>query len=349
MSITSKEFGKTNNGEKVTAYTLTNKNGMEVTFLDFGAIMTSLLIPKGDKKIDVVCGRETVQDYTGDGTYFGSVVGRYCNRIGGAAFTLNGVEYKLDKNDGENCLHSGFSPYNNMMYEVETNETPDGPSIEFSRLSPDMEQGFPGKLDLTITFTLTNDNEVVFETLAVGDKDTPVSITDHAYFNLAGHDSGTILDQVLYLNADAFTLTDAASIPTGEIVDVTGTPMDFRTPKPIGQDIKADYQPLLDAGGYDHNWCLNVSGKDVELAASLEDKKGGVKMEVYTDLPGLQIYTGNFLDGDAGKGGVKYPRNAACCFETQFYPDSVNHDNFPSCILKAGEKYEYTTIYKFIF
>lgn len=348
MAIKKKVFGKTSDGKQVTSYTLTNKNGMEAEFIDYGAILVKLWVPdKKGNKADVVLGYDMVAEYEKTTTYYGGFIGRCGNRIGNAKFTLNGKTYTLDKNNNGNCLHGGEQGYNNMMYEVETFEEEEGPVIEFSRLSPDMEQGFPGNLDITVTYTLTHENELIIEYLAVPDKDTVVNLTNHAYFNLSGHKSGTILNHKIRLDADSFIPTDAELIPTGEIAKVEGTPMDFRTAKTIGQDIDVDYEPLNFGGGYDHNYVLNTTGDGIELIGELMDEASGRTMEIYTDLPGVQLYAGNFIAGSA-KGGGEYVKRAGVCFETQHFPDAVNHENFPSPIVKAGEEFDSTTIYRFI-
>lgn len=349
MSIKKCSFGTTRDGKEATLYTLENKNGMSVSFTDFGANIVNIIVPdKKGKFDDVVLGYDHVSGYEDNGAGYGSFIGRHANRIGGATFELNGVKYNLEKNDGNNNLHSGSKSYNKYFYEVETFEEEDAVSIEFSRLSPDMEQGFPGNLDISVTYTLTDDNELVIEYLAVSDKDTIVNFTNHSYFNLSGHDSGDVLKQKVYINADKFTPTDDALIPTGEMRDVTGTPMDFRTLKPIGQDINADYTPLKQAGGYDHNYVLNISGDEVEKVAELVDDNSGRVMEVYTNMPGLQLYTANFIDGnEAAKNKFKYQKRAGVCFETQFFPDSCNKPEFPSPVVKAGQEYDYVTIFKF--
>ncbi len=348
MGITKKAFGKTKDGKQVTSYVLTNKNGMEAEFIDYGAILVKLWVPdKNGKKADVVLGYDTVAEYEKTTTYYGGFIGRCANRIGNASFTLNESTYELDKNNNGNCLHGGEQGYNNMMYEVETFEEEEGPVIEFSRLSPDMEQGFPGNLDITVTYTLTHENELVIEYLAVPDKDTPVNLTNHAYFNLSGHNSGTILNHKVRLEADSFTPTDDKLIPTGEIAKVEGTPMDFRNIKTLGQDIDTDYEPLNFAGGYDHNYVLNTTGDEIELIGELIDDASGRKMEIYTDLPGVQLYAGNFIEGSA-KGGGEYVKRAGVCFETQHFPDALNHANFPSPVVKAGQEFDSTTIYRFI-
>lgn len=347
MGITKKIFGRTKDGEQVTSYLLKNKNGMEAEFIDYGAILVKLWVPdKNGEKADVVLGCDTVAEYENTSTYYGGFIGRYANRIADAAFLLNGRRYELDQNDNGNCLHGGVNGYNTMLYEVETFEEEEGLVIEFSRLSPDGEQGFPGNLDITVTYTLTHENELIIEYLAVPDKDTPVNLTNHSYFNLSGHKSGTILEHKVKLFADSFTPTDERLIPTGEIRSVEGTPMDFRTAKAIGQDIDADYEPLRFAGGYDHNYALHTSGKEIEQIGELTDDKSGRKMEIYTNMPGVQLYAGNFISGSA-KGGGKYEKRAGVCFETQYFPDAVNHDNFQSPVIKAGEAFDSATIYRF--
>ena len=349
MKITQKSFGTTKQGEEATLYTIANTNGMEVSFTDFGAHIVSILVP--DEKgcpADVNLGFENLAGYEENGPGFGAFIGRHANRIGGAKFEINGKVYELEKNNGANNLHGGSKGYNKFMYEAEVYEDEDIASVEFSRLSPHMEQGFPGNLDVTITYSLTEANELVIEYLAVSDRDTLVNLTNHSYFNLSGHNSGSVLDHRLWIKANQFTPTTPDLIPTGEIWDVTGTPMDFRTFKSIGQDINADYEPLTVAGGYDHNYVLDISGNEVEKVAELVDDKSGRKMEVFTNLPGMQLYTANFLRPVANpKDGAGYQKKAGVCFETQYFPNSCNIKDFPSCLLKAGKEYDSVTIYKF--
>ncbi|HWT75400.1 MAG TPA: aldose epimerase family protein [Mobilitalea sp.] len=349
MKITQKSFGKTSRGEETTLYTLSNGNGMKVSFTDFGANIVSIIVPdaKGSA-VDVNLGFDNIAGYEENPPGFGSFIGRHANRIGGAKFEINGKIYELEKNDGANNLHGGKIGYNKFMYETEVYEDDDIASVEFSRLSPHMEQGFPGNLDVTVTYSLTEANELVIEYLAVSDRDTIVNLTNHAYFNLAGHNAGSVLDHKLWIKANQFTPTDAGLIPTGELKDVTGTPMDFRTFKAIGQDINADYEPLKIAGGYDHNYILDIRGTEVEKVAEIIDDKSGRRMEVFTDLPGMQLYTGNFLTPQKNsKGGALYDKRSGVCFETQFFPNSCNIPSFPSCLLKAGKEFDSVTIYKF--
>lgn len=348
MSIKKQSFGKTKDGEEASLYVLTNENGMSVSLTNYGANIVSVLVPDVNGKIDdVVLGYDKVSGYEINKPGFGSFIGRHANRIGGAVFEINGKKYELEKNDGQNNLHGGFKGYNQYMYEAEFFEEEDADSIEFSRLSPNMEQGFPGNLDISVTYTLSADNELVIEYLAVSDKDTIVNLTNHSYFNLAGHNSGTILDQKVMIVADKFTPTDDFLIPTGEIRDVTGTPMDFRKLKSLGQDIETDYEPLKQAIGYDHNYVLNNSKTEVQKVAELVDEKSRRVMEVYTDMPGMQLYTGNFITEEFGKGGAVYHKRDGVCFETQYFPNSCNIPEFPSCLLRAGDEYDFVTVFKF--
>ncbi len=344
MSVQAKKFGTTKNGEEVTCYTLENKNGIKAGFIDFGAIIVSLLVPDRDGKLDdVVLGFDDVAGYEANGCFFGALIGRHGNRIGGASFELNGVTYELEKNDGENNLHGGTPGYHKVMYQAETSDD----SVTFFRTSPHMEQGYPGNLDLRVTYTLTDDNELKITYTAKSDQDTLCNMTNHSYFNLKGHDGGEIMDHNVWIKANGFTETSDDLIPNGNIVDVTGTPMDFRTKKAIGDDIAAEYKPLVIAGGYDHNYALDKKSGAVEKVAELSEDRSGRTMEVYTDLPGMQLYTGNFIEKENGKGGTVYTKRNGVCFETQFFPNSIHVPSFDSCVLKAGETFTSTTIYRF--
>lgn len=349
MSIVKKSFGVCSNGMEASLYELTNDKGMKVTITDFGANIVSIVVPDANNVLaDVALGFETIQGYEENVPGLGSFIGRNANRIKDAQFELNGKVYPLQKNDGPNNLHSGDPAYNKVMYEVETLEDENGCAVELTRVSPDMEQGFPGNLNISITYTLTDENELIIEYFAVSDKDTVVNLTNHSYFNLSGHNSGSILDHEVMIYASKFTPTDDLLIPTGEICSVEGTPMDFRRMKPIGKDIHADYKPLKQGKGYDHNYILDKECDDVELCAKLYDPKSKRYMEVYTDLPGLQFYTGNSLKEPAdGKEGAVYHKQSGVCFETQFYPNACNEKEFPSTVLRAGAEYSYATIYKF--
>ena len=341
-----RSFGTGKNGEAATLYTFENKNGMVMEVSDFGATLYSLIVPdKDNNPCDVVLGYDSPDGYMGpSGTGFGATIGRNGNRIGKARFVLNGKTYELDKNNNGNNLHSGFDYYHYRMWEVkETTEN----SITFSLHSPDGDQGYPGTFDVDVTYTLTEDNALQIDYHGVPQADTIVNMTNHSYFNLNGHASGNILEQEVWVDADAFTATDDELIPTGEIVPVEGTPMDFRVKKKIGRDIGENYEALVFGGGYDHNWCLNNNGKFAKVI-EMSSYVSGITMEVYTDLPGVQIYSGNYLSEEKGKDGIVYHQRQGICFETQHYPDAINHDNFPSPVVKAGEEYRTRTVYKFI-
>ena len=339
-----KEFGATKNGEKASCYVLKNSKGMEAVVSDFGASLLKLYVPDKDGKTqDVVLGYETLEDYENGGDSLGATVGRVANRIGMAEFELNGKKYELTKNDnGENTLHGGTDFYNKRMWDVKEE---DDTHVVFALVSPDGDQGFPGEVKIEVSYTITEENELKIHYHAIPDQDTLLNMTNHSYFNLSGHASGTAWNAKVWIDADAFTETDAELIPTGTVVPVEGTPMDFRKEKVVEKEIGADYTPLKLAGGYDHNWVLN--GKGFRKAASAESEETGIKMEVYTDLPGIQFYSGNFLAGSKGKEGAVYEKGYGICFETQYFPDAIHKENFESPITKAGEVYDTTTVYKF--
>ncbi|MCI9411391.1 MAG: galactose mutarotase [Eubacterium sp.] len=344
MSVTTSNFGTTKDGKEVTLYAIENKNGMKAEVIDYGANIVRLLVPDKEGKLDdVVLGFDDVTGYEVNGCFFGAFIGRHGNRIGDARFELNGVTYELEKNDGENNLHGGTPGYHQVMYEAASMDN----SVTFYRVSPDMEQGYPGNLEISVTYTVTDDNELKISYLAKSDKDTLCNVTNHTYFNLKGHDGGEITDHKVWIRANGFTETTDDLIPNGNIVDVTGTPMDFREKKAIGDDIEADYKPLTIAGGYDHNYALDKTPGKVEKVAELSEETTGRTMEVYTDLPGMQLYTGNFIKKENGKNGTEYTKRTGVCFETQFFPNSVNVPAFDSCVLKAGDAFASTTIYRF--
>lgn len=349
MAVEKKFFGQMPDGKEVYLYTLTNENGVSASFTDLGAVWVSMMVPDRNGKMDdVVLGYDTLENYIKNPPHFGAPIGRNANRIGGGQFTLNGVTYKLEKNNGENNLHSGLNYYHGRIYDVEIDENSLGIRISFHLSSPDGDQGFPGNAEITVSYTLTQDDSLCLNYHMVCDEDTVANFTNHAYFNLAGQGVGDILKQKVWIDADSFTPADAASIPTGEIVSVKGTPMDFTEMKEIGRDIGADYEALILGNGYDHNWVLNHEEGEVALSAMAKDEASGRVMEAYTDLPGMQFYTANFLTDELpGKGGAVYGKRRAFCFETQHFPDAVNKPQFPSPVLKAGEEYQTTTIYKF--
>ena len=336
-------FGKLSDGRETWIYVLKNSNGMEIRVSDYGAALVNVFVPdKNGEKRDVVLGYDNALGYEKGDKFFGAIVGRCANRIGGACFTLNGKTYHLEKNDHENNLHSGTDFYNKRIWQVkEEHDT----SVTFLLHSPDMDQGYPGDVDIEVTYTLTEDNEVKIHYYAVPKADTILNLTNHSYFNINGEGSGSILEQEAWINADAYTRADAESIPTGEITPVEGTPMDFRERKLLGKEIDSCYEATKLGGGYDHNWVLNGSG--LRKVGELLSEKSGIKMEVYTDLPGMQVYTANFLEDDLGKNGNVYGRRSAVCFETQYFPDAVNKEQFDGPVALAGETYETETIYRF--
>lgn len=346
MGMKVSKFGKLSDGREARLVTVANKNGMTIEVTDFGATLVSAVVPDKDgRQADVILGYADVVDYAKNGGFMGATIGRSGNRIGGASFSINGVAYEIEKNENGNNLHSGPNGYDKMIWDMKLNEAEN--TVEFSHHSPDMEQGYPGNFDITVSFTLTDENEIKITYRGVSDKDTIANLTNHSYFNLDGHDSGDILGHILWIDADAMTVADAESIPTGEIRPVEGTPFDFRTPKPIGRDIAVENEQLKFGGGYDHNFALNTDGtmKKVAEAQAPVSKR---KMEVFTDCVGLQFYSGNFIEDTwIGKDGNAYHKRGGFCLETQFYPDAIHHDNFKSPVLKAREEYHTTTIYKF--
>ncbi|MEG2700447.1 MAG: aldose epimerase family protein [Hungatella sp.] len=350
MGYSKTMFGTTENGAEVYRYTLTNEQGVSASFTDLGAIWLTMMVPDRDGNFeDVVLGYDTAEKCMTYPAHYGEPVGRCANRIGGAQFKLNGVTYLLDANSGPNNLHSGPDYYRNRIWDVEIEETELGTKISFALFSPDGDQGYPGNAHVTVSYTLTPDNSLQIDYHMIADADTIANFTNHAYFNLSGHQSGSTLDQEVWIDANQFTIADATSIPTGELVDVKETPMDFTVMKPIGQDLDADYEPLLLGKGYDHNWVLNHAAGELALSAKAYDGKSGRSMEVYTDLPGVQFYTANFLNPEfVGKDGIGYASHGGYCFETQYFPDAINKPQFPSPILKEGEEYTTTTIYKFM-
>ncbi len=337
-------FGQVKDGREAKLYTLTNDAGMSAEFTDYGASLVRLYVPDREGALrDVVLGYDDAAGYEAGTESIGAPVGRNANRIGGASFELGGVTYQLTPNKGCNNLHSGPDVYNKRFWEVTEAEDD---HIIFLLHSPDGDQGYPGALDMQISCTLTEENEIRFTYHAVPDHDTVINMTNHSYFNLNGHDSGNILSHRVVVDADAFTLTDDESIPTGEIMDVTGTPMDFRNGRVIGDEIDSDFEAIRLGKGYDHNWVLKNDRKFAKVAETAADESG-IVMDVYTDLPGIQVYTSNFLNQESGKDGAVYPYRAAVCFETQFFPDAVHHANFPSPICKAGQAYHTVTAYRF--
>lgn len=346
--ITSAPFGKTQGGQDVTVYTLRNASGVEARIINYGGIVLSLKVPDQNGQMgDVVLGYDTLAEYEKDSPYFGCLIGRYGNRIAKGQFTLNGQTYKLATNNGPNHLHGGRKGFDKVVWEVVKAEVgSDGPRLELRYLSKDGEEGYPGNLQVTAVYTLTADNALRLDYTATTDKDTVVNLTQHSYFNLAG--KGNILDHVVYLNADKFTPVDRTLIPTGELRPVEGTPFDFRTPTAIGARVNADDEQIKFGGGYDHNWVINKPMGELGLQARVTEPTTGRVLEVISTEPGLQFYCGNFLDGSLkGKSGWVYQHRNGFCMEPQHYPDSPNQPNFPSVVLKPGQTYRNTIIYKF--
>ena len=342
------DFGRTRDGVAVSLYTLTNQNGVEARITNYGGIVVGLKTPdRTGASADIVLGFDSVEGYQANpGPFFGALIGRYANRIGHARFSLNGVDYKIDKNDGENTLHGGARGFDKRVWTAR--ELPGG-GLELAYLSKDGEEGFPGNLQATVTYHLTDANELRIDYAATTDKPTVVNLTNHSYFNLKGAGSGDILGHLLTLHADRFTPVDAGLIPTGELRAVAGAPFDFRKPEAIGSRIEQNDEQLRLGHGYDHNWVLN-RGADAGLflAARVEEPSSGRVLEVLTRQPGIQFYTGNFLDGTIhGKGGAVYGRRSGFCLETQHFPDSPNKPRFPSTELKPGQTFASTTVFRF--
>lgn len=342
MKIT--DFGVTLKGEEPKLYTLANKNGMEMAVTDYGAALVQVIVPDKDgHPCDVVLGYDEAAGYEEGDLFLGAVVGRNANRIGGASIEVDGKVYELAKNDNGNNLHSGPDFYNKRMWTVKEAEED---YVTFVLESADEDQGYPGAVHIEVTYTLTEDNAVKIAYCAVPDADTVINMTNHSYFNMDGHASGDVLAQEVWIDADAFTRADAESIPTGELTPVEGTPMDFRVKKALGKEIEADYEALNFGQGYDHNWALNNGGAFAKVA-EMSSEESGITMDVYTDLPGVQLYTGNFIIDAKGKGGAHYHKRQGACFETQFFPDAVHKEHFAGPICRKGEAYKTVTMYKF--
>ena len=349
QKISKESFGKTADGESVDLFTLTNRNGMEAKITNYGGIVTTLTAPdRNNKYADVVLGFNDLDSYLKGHPYFGALVGRYGNRIAKGRFTLNGIEYKLAVNNGENHLHGGIKGFDKVVWTARSMRTKLGPALSLTYVSKDMEEGYPGNLTVKVVYTLTNNNELRIDYSASTDKDTVTNLTHHSYFNLAGEGTGDILNHQLLLKASRFTPTDAGSIPTGELRNVQGTPFDFLKSTAIGARINQDEEQLKFGGGYDHNWVVNGRAGTLRQAASVYESTSGRVMDVWTTEPGIQFYTGNFLDGTlTGKSGKAYARRNGFCLETQHYPDSPNKPKFPTTTLRKGATYRSTTIYRF--
>ncbi|MFC1781852.1 aldose epimerase family protein [Planctomycetota bacterium] len=348
MNIQKQGFGKTQSGKAVDLYTLTNVNGSQVKITNFGGIIVSLSVPdRNGKSGDVVLGHDTLEPYFENSPYFGAIVGRYCNRIAKGRFKLNGTAYTLATNNNENHLHGGNIGFNKVIWDAQEIRKSDSVGLELYYISKDGEEGYPGNLSVSVKYLWTNDNELRIEYFAVTDKPTVVNLTHHSYFNLVC--KGDILNHVLKIYADRIIAVDQSLIPTGEMAKISGTPFDFTEPVAIGSRITQDNEQLKLGRGYDHTWVLNDSKDTLKPAASLYDPKSGRFMEVFTTEPGVQFYSGNFLDGTiAGKNGTVYNERSGLCLETQHFPDSPNQPEFPSTTLRASEEYFTTTVYKFL-
>jgi aldose 1-epimerase len=351
MKIINEEaFKGKHNGKPTALYTLKNSNGMVAQITNFGAKIVSIYVPDSKGKFsDVVLGYESIEGYIQGNPYFGAICGRYANRIANGKFVIGDKTYQLPINNGPNSLHGGPEGFNNQVFEAKgVIPTSKGEKVEMVYVSKDGEMGYPGTLTLKVTYSITDNNELRLDFDAVTDKPTHVNICGHSFFNLAGEGNGDILGNVLTINSDKFTPVSDTLIPTGVFKEVEGTPMDFRKPEIVGKRIDSDYEQIKYGKGYDHNWVINrTKPGELTLAAICHDPKSDRILEVYTTQPGMQLYTGNWLDGSKGKGGKSYGMRSALCLETQNYPDSPNKPGFPSTLLHPGETYKHTCLYKF--
>jgi len=347
--VTREQFGKLPDGGSVELFTLTNRHGIEVRAMTYGAIITSIRTPdRHGTSADIVLGFDSLGGYLAGSPYFGAVVGRYANRIAGGRFTLDGVTYRLARNNGPNTLHGGTRGFDKVLWSAQPFQTDSTSGVVFQYESRDGEEGYPGTLQVKTTYALTDDNELDIEYEAVTDKATPINLSQHTYWNLHGDGRGDILDHVLTLNASAYTPVDSTLIPTGKLSSVDGTPFDFRKPTAIGARIDANDEQLRRAGGYDHSFVVRRSGPGLVHAAQLVEPTTGRTLDVWTTEPGVQVYTGNFLDGTiTGKDGRKYARRGAICLETAHFPDTPNHPSFPSAVLRPGQEFTSRTVFAF--
>lgn len=345
-ALETSEFGAID-GQPVTLFTLTNDSGAEVGIIEYGGIVVSLKVPDRDGALgDVVLGYDNLEAYVADTPYFGAITGRYANRIAKGRFEIDGTAYELPVNNGPNSLHGGIKGFDKVVWKGTPTESGEG--VEFTYVSADGEEGYPGQLDSKVAYTWTDDNELRIDYESTTDKPTVVNLTNHSYFNLKDAGASSILDHEMMISADQYTPVDATSIPTGEIATLEGTPLDFRQATPIGERIEEENEQLGFGAGYDHNYVVNREAPGLVLAATVHEPATGRTMDVLTEEPGIQFYSGNFLDGHhVGKGGVTYAHRSGFCLETQHYPDSPNQPDFPSTVLRPGETYSTTTVYKF--
>ena len=346
MGVVKEKFGTARNGKEVYAFTISNANGMQAKIINFGAILVSLLVPDKDgKPEDVVLGYDSLEEYYGNGSFFGATIGPSANRIGGASFEINGKAYQIDVNDGPNNLHSHMeNGYHKQVWDAVEGDN----SVTLTLEGKDGEMGFPGNKKITMVYSLSEDNALKLAYHVSADADTIVNLTNHTYFNLAGHKAGKIEDHLLQLHAGNYTPVVPGAIPTGEIQPVAGTPMDFTKMKPIGQDINADFEQLKLTLGYDHNFVIDGADGSLKEIAVAEDPKSGRKMKVFTTLPGVQFYAGNCIGEDTGKDNTPYGPRKGFCLETQYYPDNIHHPNFPQSVFGPGRDYESVTVYQFM-
>jgi aldose 1-epimerase len=348
-AVTHAPFGKLPDGTEVELYTLTNAGGIEIRATNYGGIITSIRVPdRSGQFADVALGFNSLEGYFDNSPHFGSLIGRFANRIGKAQFRLDGQTFKLAANDGPNTLHGGIKGFDKFVWQAEPFEKEGEAGIVLTRTSPDGEEGFPGNLSVRVTYTLTDHNELAVDYQATTDKPTVINLTQHSYFNLAGEGSGDVLSHELTINADRYTPVDATLIPTGELASVAGTPLDFRGKTAIGARIDSDHPQIKLGHGYDHNYVLNKQDGELSFAARVEDPKSGRVLEVRTTEPGIQLYSANFLDGTMrGKSGRPYERRGAFCLETQHFPDSPNKAGFPTTVLRPGQEFHSKTVYSF--
>lgn len=347
MRIQREEMTNEIDNKSVYIYTLSN-NDSKVKITNYGGIILSIITcDKYGQEDDIVLGYDNFDDYKTTTTYFGAVIGRYANRIANAEIEVGGVKYNLAKNNGNNHLHGGVKGFNNVVWDSEIISDKDGEYLKLSYLSRDGEENYPGNLNVIVEYRLTEENELIINYYGKADKDTVVNLTNHSYFNLRGHASGDILEHKVKIYSRNITAANSESIPTGEIRNIIGTPMDFTKLKAVGEDIEKDYDQLIYGNGYDHNWIIDDYTGELKKAAEVIDDKTGRMLEVFTTKPGVQFYTGNFIDeNEVGKGKVKYNKRQGLCLETQYFPDSLNHEGFSNVILEKGQEYKHTTIYK---
>ncbi|MGN0168942.1 MAG: aldose epimerase family protein [Acetatifactor sp.] len=347
MGVSKSVFGEYPDGRDIMLYTIANNNGMQAAVTNLGAVLVKLIVPDGSGKAeDVVLGFDRGEDYLENSSFFGAVIGPSANRIAGAAFAIDGVTYQLDVNDGPNNLHSHKEKgYHKQLWKAKENDN----SVTFSLEDADGSMGFPGNKRISVTYTLDDNNTLRLHYHAVSDRKTVLNLTNHSYFNLDGHDSGRVEEHELWLGASTYTPAAPGSIPTGEIAPVKGTPMDFTSSKKVGQDIESGFSQLQMAGGYDHNWIIDGWDGTLRHFATVKGAKSGRVMEAYTTLPGFQFYAGNFISEQKGKGGAVYGPRRGLCLETQYYPNSANQPEFPSCIFGEGKEYDSVTEYRFVF